>query len=124
MLVADLRDNRSIGASRRVIVQMLSDLMEALGLGLGSFAAAAASVTTVWIAFGRTHHPEWSAPAILTAVSLAIAMRLVRGELLSMAAILLTIAAPFLWMEGRRRNHGSKAPADPGTRSGPFNGRT
>lgn len=105
-------------------MQMLSDLMEALGLVLGSFAAAAASVTMVWIAFGRTHHPEWSAPALLIALSLAIAMRLVRGELLSMAAILLTIAAPILWMEGRRRNHGSNAPADPGTRRGPFNGRT
>jgi uncharacterized membrane protein YoaK (UPF0700 family) len=124
MCVADLRDNWSIGAGRRTIVQMLSDLMEALGLVLGSFAVAAASVITVWSAFGRSHHPEWSAPALLIALSLAIAMRLVRGELLSMAAILLTIAAPFMWMEGRRRKHGSKAPAGPGTRRGPFNGRT
>jgi len=102
-------------------VQMLNDLMEAIGLVLGSFAAVAALVAIVWISFGRMHHPEWSAPAILVALVLAIAVRLVRGELLSMAAILLAIAIPFLWMEGRKRNRGSKAPTARGIRHRPLN---
>lgn len=102
-------------------MQMLNDLMEAIGLVLGSFAAAAALVAVVWIAFRRTHHAEWSALAILVALVLAVAMRLVRGELLSMAAILLAIAIPFLWMEGRKCNRGSKAPTARGLRHRPLN---
>lgn len=102
-------------------VETLNDLMEALGLVFGSFAVATGLVVAVWVGFGRAHHPDWGAPSILIALGLAIAMRLVRGELLSMAAILLAIAVPLLWVEGRKRNRTSRTSPGPDIRDGRIN---
>lgn len=84
-------------------METFSALVEALGLVLGSFAVAAGIVAAIWKASGRVHHPEWGAPAIALLLLLVLATRLVRGEFLSMVAILLIIAAPFLWAERRAR---------------------
>ncbi len=89
-------------------------LVDALGLILGSFVAAIGLSAAAWTVFVRTNHPEWGTLAIMLALMLALATRLVRGEFLTMVAILLAIAAPLMWVEGRawrcRKSRGSRGP--------------
>lgn len=97
-------------------VETLNDLMQALGLVLGSFTMAIGLAAAVWAGFDRARHPEWGAPAILLVLALAAAMRLIRGEFLSMAAVLLVLAAPVIWAEGRRRGRRERKGSGPGFR--------
>lgn len=94
-------------------VEMLNDLMQALGLVLGSFAVTIGLAAAAWTGFDRARHPEWGAPAILLVLALTVAMRLIRGEFLSMAAVLLALAAPIIWAEGRRRGRRDRKGSGP-----------
>ncbi|WP_448140490.1 hypothetical protein [Sphingopyxis fribergensis] len=77
-------------------------MLEAFGLILGSFIVAIGLSAAGWIVFSRARHPEWGEPAIVLALALAIATDLIGGQFLSMVTILMAIAIPFLWAEGRR----------------------
>lgn len=82
-------------------MEILGDLVEALGLILGSFMVATGLSAAAWAIFVRAHHPEWGEPATVLALILALTMRLVGGEFFSMVTILMVIATPFMWIEGR-----------------------
>jgi hypothetical protein len=90
---------------------MINALLEALGLIFGSFVVAIAMSVAGWRIFVRARHPEWSAPVLAAAFVIVLATRIIRSEFLSMVTILILIAAPFLWVEGRAwrsRNRGDK----------------
>ena len=90
-------------------MEILGDLLEALGLILGSFAVAIALSVGGWTVFSRTHHPEWGEPAIVLVLIVALVTHLVDGQFLLMVTILMAIAIPFAWVEGRAsRNRGAK----------------
>lgn len=82
-------------------MEILGDLVEAPGLVLGSFMVAIGLSAAAWAIFVRAHHPELGEPAIVLALILALTMRLVGGEFFSMVTILMVIATPFMWIEGR-----------------------
>ena len=89
-------------------VETLGNLLEALGLILGSFALAIGLSAAGWAVFSRAYHPEWGMLAIVLGLTLALATHLVGGEFLSMVTILMVIAMPFVWIEGRaRRDRGA-----------------
>lgn len=95
-------------ACRRTAVEILGDLLEALGLILGSFVVAIGLTVGGWTVFSRTHHPEWGEPAIVLLLIVALVTHLVEGQFLLMVTILMAIAIPFAWVEGRAwRDRGS-----------------
>lgn len=90
-------------------MEIIDDLLEAFGLILGSFAVAAGLSVGGWAVFSRAHHPEWGEPAIVLALAVALMKHLVGGQFLLMVTILMAIAVPFAWAEGRAwRERGAK----------------
>lgn len=82
-------------------METLNVLVEALGLVLGSFVAAIGISLVAWAAFARVRHPEWAAPAIALTLVLVLATHVMAGEFLSMLTILMVVAMPIIWIEGR-----------------------
>lgn len=82
-------------------MEIVRDALEALGFTFGSFIVAIGLSAGGWAIFAHLRHPEWGEPALVLALALALATNLFSGQFLMMVTILMAMAIPFLWIEGR-----------------------
>lgn len=101
-------------------MQLVLILAGAIGLVVGSLAAAALLCWFLWYAFRLVLHPEWGASAILILLVLALGGELPISQFLDMTLAFAIVATLPLWFAGRtwRRlrkrvlNGGSKQSVD------------
>lgn len=82
-------------------MEIVGDALEALGFIFGSFIVAIGLSAGGWAIFAHLRHPEWGEPTLVLALALALATNLFSGQFLTMVTILMAMAIPFLWIEGR-----------------------
>lgn len=82
-------------------MEILGDLLEALGLIFGSVIVAIGLSAAGWAAFSRANHPEWGEPTVVLVLTFALATHFAGGQFLLIVTILMAIAIPVLWIEGR-----------------------
>lgn len=73
----------------------------AIGMVVGSLAAAVLLCWFLWYAFRLMLHPEWGASAILMVLMLALFGELPKSEFLNMTLTFAVVAAVPLWFAGR-----------------------
>jgi len=89
-------------------MQLILIVAGAIGLVVGSLAAAALLCWFLWYVFQLALHPEWGALAILIFLVLGLVGELPRSQFLAMTLTFAVIAAAPLWFAGRawRRQRG------------------
>lgn len=82
-------------------MQLILIAAGAIGLVVGSLAAAALLCWILWSGFRVMLHPEWAAAAILMLLVLALMGQLPQSQFLGMTMTFAVIAAIPLWIAGR-----------------------
>lgn len=82
-------------------MQLVLILAGAVGLIVGSLAAAALLCWSLWYAFRFVLHPEWGASVILILLVLALGGALPKSQFLEMTLAFAIVAALPLWFAGR-----------------------
>ena len=100
-------------------MQLILMVVEAIGLVVGSLAAAVLLCWFLWYAFRLVLHPEWAVSVVLMLLLLAFAGELPKSQFLDMTLTFAVVAAVPLWFAGRawrkQRSAGFEQPA-PATR--------
>jgi len=82
-------------------MQLILILAGAIGLIVGSLAAAALLCWFLWYSFRLVMHPEWAISVVLILLVLAAAGELPRSQFLGMTLTFAVVAAVPLWFAGR-----------------------
>lgn len=82
-------------------MQLILIAAGAIGLIVGSLAAAALLCWLLWYVFRLALHPEWGAPAILIFLVLGLFGELPKSQFLEMTLTFAVVAAVPLWFAGR-----------------------
>ena len=82
-------------------MQLILIVAGAIGLVVGSLAAAALLCWFLWYAFRLVLHPEWALSAVLILLVLALAGELPKSQLLDTTLTFAVVAAVPLWFAGR-----------------------
>ena len=82
-------------------MQLILIAAGAIGLIVGSLAAAALFCWLLWYVFRLALHPEWGAPAILILLVLGLVGKLPKSQFLDMTLTFAVVAAVPLWFAGR-----------------------
>jgi hypothetical protein len=93
-------------------MNVLSIIVESIGLMFGSMAAGLLVCWSLWSGFKLIGHPEWGPPFVLVPAALALVGRLPKSQFLAMTLIFATLAiVPFCaegiaWRRLTRRRDG------------------
>ena len=82
-------------------MQLILVVVEAIGLVVGSLAAAVLLCWPLWYALRLVLHPEWGVSVVLILLLLAFAGELPKSQFLDMTLALAVVAAVPLWFAGR-----------------------
>ena len=82
-------------------MQLILIVAGAIGLVVGSLAAAALLCWFLWYAFRLVLHPEWAVSAVLILLVLALVGELPKSQFLNMTLTFAVVAAVPLWFAGR-----------------------
>lgn len=103
-------------------MQLILMVVEAIGLIVGSLAAAVLLCWFLWYSFRLVMHPEWGVSMVLMLLLLALAGELPKSQFLDITLTFVVVAAVPLWFAGRAwreegRQHFAKPPEQDGAPS-------